>query len=317
MRHSRGAFLLGAEVFFCFSHFRSLEVTDFQGHLGEDAGNDAQGGYVFCMMVALYYLGGNDFRFQAQFFAYVFFYEGIDVCIGAYGAGEFAYGHFVSGPFHAVDVPEGFGVPEEEFQSKGGGFCMNAMGSADGGGMFEFYSSSLQYFCQFFQVVDEDFGGLFELYVEAGVLHVGGGEAHVDVLGFVAYVFTYVGEEGDNVVVDFAVNFMDAVYVKVCFGFDHFHCFLRNAAQFSICFAGSDFHIQHGLPFISFVPDLFHDRTCVPWYHLSDFSLRFPNAGADFAAHHYTGGGGLCQAPGDAGSITNSEEVGDLRFQLV
>ena len=106
------------------------------------------------MVVALYHLGSHAFRFQSQFLTYVFFYEGVDVRIGAYGAGEFAHCHFVSSPFHAVDVSKGFGVPEEELQAEGGGFCMDAVGSADGGGVFEFYSPSFQHFRQFFQVVD-------------------------------------------------------------------------------------------------------------------------------------------------------------------
>ena len=104
MGHSGGALLFRAEVFFCFPDFCPLEVADFQGHLGKNAGDDAEGSHVFCMVVTLYDLGSHDFRLQAQFLAYILFYEGIDIGIGAYGAGEFAYCHFIGSPFHAVNV---------------------------------------------------------------------------------------------------------------------------------------------------------------------------------------------------------------------
>ena len=107
------------------------------------------------MVVTLNDLGSYDFRGETHFLADVFFYIGVDIRIGAYSAGKFAYCHFFSCPFHSVDISKGFRIPEEEFQAEGGGFCMNAVGSADGGGVLEFYSSSLQYICQFLEVVQE------------------------------------------------------------------------------------------------------------------------------------------------------------------
>ena len=39
--HGGGAFLFRAEIFFRFPHFRALQVTHFQRHLGQRSGNDA------------------------------------------------------------------------------------------------------------------------------------------------------------------------------------------------------------------------------------------------------------------------------------
>jgi len=53
----------------------------------------------------------------------------------------------------------------------------------------------------------------------------------VDVLGFVAYMFTYIGEEGNYIMVDDCIDFMNPVYIKVCFGFNDFYCFLSALAS--------------------------------------------------------------------------------------
>lgn len=189
MWHCGGAFLFRAEVFFCFSDFGSLQVADFQSDLGKNACNDAECGDVFSMVIALNDLGSYDFRSEAEFLAYVGFYEWIDIRIGANGAGEFADCHFFSSTFHSFDVAEGFGVPEQNFQAEGGRFSMDTVCSADGWCVLEFHSSSLQNFCEFFQIGNEDLGCLFDLDIESGILDIGGGQAHVDVLGFIAYVF--------------------------------------------------------------------------------------------------------------------------------
>ena len=316
MWHCGGAFLFRAEVFFCFSDFGSLQVADFQSDLGKNACNDAECGDVFSMVIALNDLGSYDFRSEAEFLAYVGFYEWIDIRIGANGAGEFADCHFFSSTFHSFDVAEGFGVPEQNFQAEGGRFSMDTVCSADGWCVLEFHSSSLQNFCESFQIGNEDLGCLFDLDIESGILDIGGGQAHVDVLGFIAYVFADVCQESNDVMVDFMVDFMNAVYVEVCLFLDNLYCFFRNAAQFRVCFAGCDLDIQHCLPFISFVPNLAHFRACVPWNHLN-IPFRLTNAGANFTTHDYAGCGGLCKTPGDAGSITNSKEIRNHCFKLV
>ena len=108
MRHSRGALLLRAEIFFCFPHFGSLEMTYFQSHLCQSSCNDSQGGHVHSMAVTLYHLSGNQFRLKAQFLAYVLFYKRINIRIGAYGAGELTYGNFFLCPLHTFNVAESF-----------------------------------------------------------------------------------------------------------------------------------------------------------------------------------------------------------------
>ena len=221
------------------------------------------------MVITLYDLSRYDFFGKTHLLADVFFDVWINVCIGAYRARQLADSHFFCGSLHAVNVSERLGVPKEQLQTEGGRFCMDTVGAADGRSVLEFDSSSLQDFCQLFQILQKDSGGLFDLYIEAGILHVGGGKAHVDVLGIIAYIFPDIREESDDVVIDLTIDLVDALDIKVCLRFDHFDSFLRNAAQLCICFAGCDLYIKHCLPFISFIPDLFHDWTCVPRYHQS------------------------------------------------
>ena len=104
MGHGRGSFLLGTEIFFRFPYLRSLQMADFQGNLCQCARDDAEGGNVFRMMVALYDLGRYDFRGQSHFFADVFFHIRINIRISTDSAGQFPHRHFGSGPFHSFDI---------------------------------------------------------------------------------------------------------------------------------------------------------------------------------------------------------------------
>lgn len=265
--HRGGAFLFRAEIFFRFPHFRPLEVAHFEGDLGQGGGNDGERRHVFRVMVALHHLRRDVFAAEAHLFAHVFFHIGIDIRIGADRAGELADAHVFSGVLHAVNVAERLRVPQEKLQAEGGRLGVHAVGAADGGGVLEFHSPPLQHVRQLLQVVQNDVRRLRQLHAEARVLHVRGGEPHVDVLRFVPYVFAHAGQEGDDVVIDLRVDLMDAVHIEIGLRLDDFHRFLRDAAQLGIRFARGDLHIEHGLPFISFIPDLFHHRTRISRYH--------------------------------------------------
>ena len=79
-------------------------MADFQGDLCQCARDNAEGGNVFRMMIALYDLGRYDFRGQSHFFADVFFHIRINIRISSYSTGQFAYCHFRSSPFHSFDI---------------------------------------------------------------------------------------------------------------------------------------------------------------------------------------------------------------------
>ena len=90
----------------------------------------------------------------------------------------------------------------------------------------------------------------------------------MDIFGFIAHVFRHGRQKRNDVVVDLLIDLMDAVYIKIRFCFNNLHRFFGNAPQFRVSFAGGDLHIQHGLPFVPFVPDFLHFRACVSRNHL-------------------------------------------------
>ena len=153
---------------------------------------------------------------------------------------------------------------------------MNTVGTADSRRMLKFHSPSLQNGCQSFQVVQNDIGCSGNLEAECGVSYVGGSESHVNVLGFIAHLFAYCGQERNDIVVNFCIDFMNAIYIEICFFFDNFYRFLRNAAQLGISFTCCNFNIKHCLPFVSFVPNGFHSRSCVPRNHISPPLVYLP-----------------------------------------
>lgn len=147
---------------------------------------------------------------------------------------------------------------------------MDAVGAADGRVYLNSTRSSLQDFCQLFQIFEKDSGeACLILYIEAGILHVGGGKAHVDVLGIIAYIFPDIREKSDDVVIDpRSISWMRSTS-KSAFAFDHFDSFLRNACPVSHLLRRLRSLHQALSAIHFFVPDLFHDWTCVPRYHQS------------------------------------------------
>jgi hypothetical protein len=63
-------------------------------------------------------------------------------------------------------------------------------------------------------VRDQQVGRLHHLHRERGVDDVGAGQAFVDVAGGGAHVFGHVGQEGDDVVVHLALDFVDALHLE-------------------------------------------------------------------------------------------------------
>ena len=71
---------------------------------------------------------------------------------------------------------------------------------------------------QLVEIGEQQVGGAHELHVEAGVEHVGGGEPHVHEARFRAHVLGQVREEGDDVVLDLALDRVDAGDVELGLG---------------------------------------------------------------------------------------------------
>ena len=106
------------------------------------------------MAIALQHLRRNLGRREAQFFANVFFYEGIDVGVGSDSAGNFTDGDFFARRTQTTQIAFRLIVPKEQFQTECGRFRVNAVRPADHFRIFEFHGAAAQYFVERFQVFD-------------------------------------------------------------------------------------------------------------------------------------------------------------------
>ena len=273
--HGRGAFLAGVEIFFRFPDVGALQVADLGGEFVEGAADDRQRRQKFGVPVALDDLGGQPGGFQAHLLADVGFDPGIDVGIGADRAGQFADGDDVAGPFQALDVAFGFVHPQGEFQAEGQRLRMDAVGPADHDGVFVFGGAAFQDRVEFFEVVEEDAGGLLHHDAERGVFHVAGGQAKMNVFGFVADVFGHRRQERQDVMAGFLLDFADARHGELGFRLDDRHGLGRDLAQLGHDFAGADLDVEHGLELVLVGPDPAHFRIGVTFNHWAAPPLHF------------------------------------------
>ncbi len=87
---------------------------------------------------------------------------------------------------------------------------MDAVGAADGRGELVLEGAALERGEELVDVGDQEIGGAHQLHVEAGVEHVGGGHALMHEARLRPDDLGEVGEEGDDVVLDLALDRVDA-----------------------------------------------------------------------------------------------------------
>ena len=103
-----------------------------------------------------------------------------------------------------------FGVGISELEPERGGLGMDAVGAADRRREFEFARAALQRGVECLDVGDEQIGGADQLHVKAGVKHVGRRHALMHETRLRPDDFRQMGEEGDDVVLGLALDFVDA-----------------------------------------------------------------------------------------------------------
>ena len=213
--HGAGAFLAGGEEFFGFADFGALEVANFGGDLVESGAQDGEGGDVGGVAVALKHLGADGSRLETEGFDDGGLVPRAEVAEAADGTGDFADADVFGGGVEAAQVAAHFAIPEEKFHAKGGGFGMDAVGAADGGGVLELQRAALEDFAEAEDAFADDLRGFHEGEGLGGVDDVGGGEAEVEPAGGVGAggldVFGDGGGEGENVVAKFAFEGVDTV----------------------------------------------------------------------------------------------------------
>ena len=102
------------------------------------------------------------------------------------------------------------GIGLGELEAEGGRLGVDAVAAADGRRRLVLEGAALERGEQRVEVGEQQVGGAHELHVEAGVEHVGRGHALVHEARLGADDLGEVGEEGDDVVLDLALDLVDA-----------------------------------------------------------------------------------------------------------
>ena len=199
MRHGRGALLAGMEELLRFAHFGALQVAHLGCQALNAAGHHGEGREEGRVAVTRDDLGADGFDRQAEFFGD----EGLDPRIhtgkSANGAGDGAAGDFGAGRLQPRQIAGELGIMAGEFQAKGGGFGMNAVAAANGGGVFMFQRPGPQGCQQGLDALDQQIGRAGELHGQGCVQHVGTRHALMHETGILANALGHPGEEGDDV----------------------------------------------------------------------------------------------------------------------
>ena len=146
------------------------------------------------------------------------------------------------------------GISDGELEPERGGLGMHAVAPADGQRVLVLEGAGLQRGKQRVDIGDEDIGGLDQLHVEAGVEHVGGGQAAMEEARLWPDMLGDRGEEGDHVVLHLALDLVDAGDVEAAALLDRLGRMLGDLPELGHCLGGTgldpepDAELRLGLP---------------------------------------------------------------------
>ncbi len=158
----------------------------------------------------------------------------VDLREGADRAGDRACRDLLAGGDEARARAVELGIGARELEPEGGGLGVDAVRAADGGRQLVLEGAAPERGEQLVHVGDQKVGGAHELHVEAGVEHVRRGHAGVHEARIGADVLGQMRQEGDNVVLDLALDLVDPRDVEFRFPAarpDGLRGFLRDLAE--------------------------------------------------------------------------------------
>ena len=219
--------------------------------------------------IALDDLGSDGRDVEAQLLADFLFDFRAEVRGVADGAGDFPEFHVASGFAEASDVALIFGEPVGDFEAKGDGLSVDAMGAADLRSVLEFVGAKIEDFAEEDEIAFDDVGGVANEQSLRGVHNVVGGHAVVQPAGGVGIAngFADGHGEGDDVVFDARFDFVDAVGVYFGAGAKNDGGVFRDEAGIGEGFGGGEFDVEPFLVFVGVGPDVAHFLACIAWNH--------------------------------------------------
>ena len=268
MGHCRRALLTLGERLFRLDDVRLLQQTHLHGNGLQGGGGNGKGGHYLGMAVAGQNLGRKRVGSKAELFADVLLNEWVYARVRSHGTADSAGGSnlagFLQARLSALERPS----PAAELHAKGHGLCMDAMGTANAQGLLELEGTAFAGFTELLHVIQNDVHSLGDLVGKGRVSQVGRSHAvmnpaarrllalrniGVDVLG-------HVGGEGDDIVVRYLLDLVDALNREVGMCTDPSGLFLGYArfTQLSLCLAGQDLNLFPDLELVLQLPDGAH-----------------------------------------------------------
>jgi hypothetical protein len=192
----------------------ALQVAHFRGQALDGRGDHPQGGEIHGVPVPGNDLGRDGLHLEAHPLGHVFLDPRVDVGEGADGPRDGAGGDLPPRLDEAHLAAFELRIGPCQLEAEGGGLRMDAVGPADGGRHLVLEGAAPEGGQKLVEVPQQQVGGAGELHVEGGVEHVRGGHALVHEPGFGADDLGQMREERDDVVLDLALDGVDALHVE-------------------------------------------------------------------------------------------------------
>ncbi len=161
-------------------HLRALQMPHFGGQPLNRTGDYPQGAEESGVPVARNDLGGDRFSPQSQPLRHVLLNAWIQMCERADRAADRGDRNFGACGQQSLAVAGEFRVVPCQLQSKGRGFCMDAMAAADGDGVFMLDRPRLQRSHHRVNISQQDVRGLGQLHRQRRIQNIGTGHALMD-----------------------------------------------------------------------------------------------------------------------------------------
>jgi len=200
----------------------------------------------------------------------MFFNTRVDIREGADSSGNRTGGDFLARRQKAFLAAVELGIGFRHLQAEGDGLSMDAVGPADTHRILVFHCAALESAQQRIHVLKKDIGRLDKLDIEACVQNVRGRHALVHETGVRSDNFSQMGEESDDVVLGFALDFVNAVDIecRVAALFpDRCGGFLRDDAEVRKRIAGMGLDLEPDTEFRFRRPDGNHVGTGIARDH--------------------------------------------------
>ncbi len=232
MRHRARPLLAGGEIFLGLEHLGPLQVADLGRQPLDAAGDNAEDREIHRVAVTRDDLRADRLDRQSHLVGDPRLDERVDVGEGADRARDGAGRDLGACRDEPGTAAVELGIGLRQFQPEGRRLGVDAVAAADRRRIPEFEGSAAQHGEQRVDIGDHQVGGARQLDAEAGVEDVGTRHPLVDEARRLADMFGKVGQEGDDVVLGLALDFVDAVDLEAALGPHRRRRLARDDAEF-------------------------------------------------------------------------------------